>query len=46
MKWRVLLEPDLEMDDWAVWCSELPGCNSADNMAAAAESFGEYLRGD
>lgn len=26
MKWRVILEPDLETSDWAVWCPELPGC--------------------
>jgi predicted RNase H-like HicB family nuclease len=29
MKWRVILEPDPETGDWAVWCPELPGCNSA-----------------
>ncbi|MGP1375655.1 MAG: type II toxin-antitoxin system HicB family antitoxin [Almyronema sp.] len=29
MKWRVILEPDLETGDWAVWCPELPGCASA-----------------
>lgn len=29
MKWRVVLEPDLETGDWAVWCPELPGCVSA-----------------
>ncbi|BAU14742.1 hypothetical protein LEP3755_52930 [Leptolyngbya sp. NIES-3755] len=29
MKWRVILEPDLETGDWAVWCPELPGCTSA-----------------
>ncbi len=29
MKWRVVLEPDSETGDWAVWCPELPGCTSA-----------------
>lgn len=29
MKWRVVLEPDPETRDWAVWCPELPGCVSA-----------------
>ena len=29
MKWRVILEPDPETGDWAVWCTELPGCTSA-----------------
>lgn len=29
MKWRVILEPDIETGDWAVWCPELPGCASA-----------------
>jgi predicted RNase H-like HicB family nuclease len=29
MKWRVILEPDPETGDWAAWCPELPGCNSA-----------------
>lgn len=29
MKWRVILEPDLETGEWAVWCPELPGCVSA-----------------
>lgn len=29
MKWRVVLEPDPETNDWAVWCPELPGCLSA-----------------
>lgn len=26
MKWRVILEPDLETGELAVWCLELPGC--------------------
>jgi len=29
MKWRVILEPDLETSEWAIWCPELPGCVSA-----------------
>lgn len=29
MKWRVILEPDQETGDFAVWCPELPGCTSA-----------------
>ncbi|MDF5707792.1 MAG: type II toxin-antitoxin system HicB family antitoxin [Nostoc sp. S4] len=26
MKWLVILEPDSETSDWAVWCPELPDC--------------------
>jgi predicted RNase H-like HicB family nuclease len=29
MKWQVVLEPDLETSEWAIWCPELPGCVSA-----------------
>lgn len=29
MKWRVILQPDSQTRDWAVWCPELPGCVSA-----------------
>ncbi len=29
MKWRVVLEFDEEVGEWAVWCPELPGCVSA-----------------
>jgi len=29
MKWRVIIEPDPEIGDFAVWCPELPGCTSA-----------------
>jgi predicted RNase H-like HicB family nuclease len=36
MKWRVILEPDLETGDWAVWCPELPGCASAGETEAEA----------
>ena len=28
MKWRVVLEPDSETGEWAIWCPELPGCVS------------------
>lgn len=36
MKWRVVLEPDPETGDWAVWCPELPGCTSAGETEAEA----------
>lgn len=29
MKWRVVLEPDPESNEWAIRCPELPRCNSA-----------------
>ena len=29
MKWRIILEHDPEIDEWAAWCPELPGCASA-----------------
>ncbi|NJO80060.1 MAG: type II toxin-antitoxin system HicB family antitoxin [Cyanobacteria bacterium RM1_2_2] len=29
MKWRVILEPDQETQEWAIWCPELPGCVSS-----------------
>ncbi len=29
MKWRVILEPDPDTNEWAIWCPELPGCTSA-----------------
>ncbi len=29
MKWRIILEQDIESGDWAAWCPELPGCTSA-----------------
>lgn len=29
MKWRVVLEFDEELGEWAVWCPELPGCTSS-----------------
>jgi predicted RNase H-like HicB family nuclease len=36
MKWRVVLEPDLETGDWAIWCPQLPGCVSAGATEAEA----------
>ncbi|MGG6241811.1 type II toxin-antitoxin system HicB family antitoxin [Nodosilinea sp. AN01ver1] len=47
MKWRVVLEPDTETGDWAIWCPELPGCVSAgeteqealDNIREAIELY-------
>ena len=36
MKWRVVLEPDLETGDGAVWCPELPGCACAGGTEAEA----------
>ena len=29
IKWRVILEPGLETDEWVIWCPELPACASA-----------------
>jgi predicted RNase H-like HicB family nuclease len=29
MSWRIVLEQDVELGEWAVWCPELPGCASA-----------------
>jgi len=47
LKWRVILEPDLETGDWAAWCPELPGCVTAgesqkealDNIREAIELY-------
>jgi predicted RNase H-like HicB family nuclease len=36
MKWRVVLEPDLETGDWAIWCPQLSGCVSAGATEAEA----------
>ena len=51
MKWRVILEPDPETGDWAVWCPELPGCASAGETEAEAlinirEAIELYLQPD
>lgn len=44
MKWRVVLEPDPETGDWAVWCPELPGCVSAgETEAEATENIREAI---
>jgi predicted RNase H-like HicB family nuclease len=44
MKWRVILEPDPETSDWAVWCPELPGCVSCgDDQAEALENIQEAI---
>ncbi|MDZ7961013.1 MAG: type II toxin-antitoxin system HicB family antitoxin [Aulosira sp. DedQUE10] len=36
MKWRVILEPDRETGNWAIWCPELPGCTSAEETEQEA----------
>jgi predicted RNase H-like HicB family nuclease len=51
MKWRVVLEPDPETGEWAVWCPELPGCVSAgdteqDAIANIREAISLYLDAD
>ncbi|MEL6355283.1 MAG: type II toxin-antitoxin system HicB family antitoxin [Cyanobacteria bacterium J06627_28] len=51
MKWRVVLEPDSETGDWAVWCPELPGCTSAGETKEEAlknirEAIALYLEPD
>jgi len=51
MKWRVVLEPDPETGDWAVWCPELPGCVSAgeteeDALNNIREAIALYLEPD
>ena len=44
MKWRVILEPDSETSDWAVWCPELPGCvSSGETQAEALENIQEAI---
>ena len=48
MNWRVVLEPDPETGDYAVWCPELPGCVSAgeteeDALANIREAIALYL---
>ncbi|WP_448570740.1 type II toxin-antitoxin system HicB family antitoxin [Trichothermofontia sp.] len=51
MKWRVVLEPDPETQEWAVWCPELPGCTSAGMTEQEAlqniqEAIALYLQPD
>jgi predicted RNase H-like HicB family nuclease len=44
MKWRVVLEPDSQTGDWAIWCPELPGCVSAgETEAEALENIREAI---
>ncbi len=35
MKWRLILEPDSETGDWAVWRPELPGCDGGVELKLA-----------
>ncbi len=51
MKWRVILEPDPDTGDWAIWCPELPGCSSAGETEQEAlenikEAIALYLEPD
>jgi len=51
MKWRVVLEPDPETGEWAVWCPELPGCVSAGDteqeaIANIRKAISLYLAAD
>lgn len=51
MKWRVVLDRDIETGDWAVWCPELPGCTSAGQTEEEAlqnirEAIELYLQQD
>jgi predicted RNase H-like HicB family nuclease len=51
MKWRVILEPDPETGDWAIWCPELPGCTSVGETEQKAlenirEAIELYLQPD
>ncbi|MCW6037134.1 type II toxin-antitoxin system HicB family antitoxin [Spirulina subsalsa FACHB-351] len=51
MKWRVILEPDPETNEWAIWCPELPGCISAGTTEQEAldnirEAIALYLQPD
>ena len=51
MKWRVVLEPDLETSEWAIWCPELPGCISAgitqeEALSNIQEAIELYLQPD
>jgi predicted RNase H-like HicB family nuclease len=44
MKWRVIIEPDPETGDYAVWCPELPGCTSAgETQQEALENIREAI---
>ena len=37
MNWRIVLEKDPEIGDWAAWCPELPGCASCGRTETEAE---------
>lgn len=44
-KWRVILEPDPQTGDWAIWCPELPGCVSAgETKQEALENIREAIK--
>ncbi|MFN2501429.1 MAG: type II toxin-antitoxin system HicB family antitoxin [Pyrinomonadaceae bacterium] len=44
MKWRVVLEQDLETQEWAAWCPELPGCTTAgETESEAMENIREAI---
>jgi predicted RNase H-like HicB family nuclease len=50
-KWRVILEHDPEVNAWAVWCPQLPGCASAGDTREQAlqhirEAIETYLEVD
>jgi len=49
MKWRVVLEPDPETGESAVWCPEFPDCISAGDteqeaIANIREAISLYLK--
>jgi predicted RNase H-like HicB family nuclease len=51
MNWRVVLEYDEELGEWAAWCPELPGCTSAgvtedEALANIREAIELYLQPD
>ena len=44
MKRRVILEPDPEINDWAVWCLELPGgVSCGENQAEALKNIQDAI---
>ena len=44
MKWRVIIEPDPETGDYAIWCPELAGCTSAgESQQEALENIREAI---
>jgi predicted RNase H-like HicB family nuclease len=51
VNWRVILQPDEETGDWAVWCPQLPGCASAgrtreEALTTIREAIALYLEVD